>query len=151
MESRGLETWRVTVADEPLDVVLAVSPDGQVRYQVGTVRRWAACAWEAGCLHLSSGGRGLVVEEKLPQGVVADETSDGTLRSPASGVVTSLSVTPGDQVEAGQRALTLESMKIESPLICSVPGKVSEVRVAVGDQVSQRQVLVVIETADAAT
>jgi biotin carboxyl carrier protein len=58
--------------------------------------------------------------------------------------VFSVSVTEGDQVEAGATLLVLESMKMEIPVLCENGGTVSEVKVQPGDVVQEGDVLVVV-------
>jgi urea carboxylase len=47
-----------------------------------------------------------------------------------------LAVRPGDTVAAGQHLLTLEAMKMESPVTAPVAGRVAGIHVAPGDLVS---------------
>ena len=56
-------------------------------------------------------------------------------------------VRPGDTVTAGQHLLTLEAMKMESPVTAPVPGRVAAVHVAPGDQVSPGTVLLTLAPA----
>ncbi|WP_329180544.1 urea carboxylase [Streptomyces sp. NBC_01477] len=55
-----------------------------------------------------------------------------------------LAVRPGDTVAAGQHLLTLEAMKMESPVVAPVAGRVSTVHVTPGDQVSPGTVLLTL-------
>ena len=65
--------------------------------------------------------------------------------APMPGVVVGVSVEEGAAVEPGQGVVTLEAMKMENELKCETGGLVKKVRVAVGQGVSQGEVLVVIE------
>ena len=60
------------------------------------------------------------------------------------GVVASIAVQEGQSVNAGDRIVELEAMKMKVPLTADRSGKVSRVAVAVGDAVEAGQVLVVI-------
>ncbi|MDW5596340.1 urea carboxylase [Conexibacter stalactiti] len=73
----------------------------------------------------------------LPPGAVAIE-------APLSASVWLVEVRPGDRVDAGQRLLTLEAMKMETALESPVAGEVVDVLVGVGDQVSPGTSLVVV-------
>ena len=53
-----------------------------------------------------------------------------------------LLVSEGDEVKAGDRLASLESMKMESPVVAATDGVVTGVFAAVGDQVSQGQALI---------
>jgi urea carboxylase len=55
-------------------------------------------------------------------------------------------VNPGDRVNAGQRLLTLEAMKMETSLDSPVDGHVLDVLVGPGHQVSPGARLIVLST-----
>ena len=61
-------------------------------------------------------------------------------------MVLEIKVAPGDTVERGQVVVLLEAMKMEHPLKAEVQGTVSQIQVAVGDQVKVRQLLISIES-----
>jgi urea carboxylase len=67
-------------------------------------------------------------DRALPPGAVAVEAE-------LAAAVWQLSVRPGDTVSAGQQLLTLEAMKMESPVTSPVPATVRSVDVAPGTQV----------------
>ncbi|PZF79705.1 biotin/lipoyl-binding carrier protein [Jiangella anatolica] len=58
--------------------------------------------------------------------------------------VHSVTVSVGDQVDAGTTLLILESMKMEIPVLCEDAGQVSEIKVGPGDVVQEGDVLVVL-------
>ncbi|MGH2467070.1 MAG: acetyl-CoA carboxylase biotin carboxyl carrier protein subunit, partial [Candidatus Limnocylindrales bacterium] len=60
------------------------------------------------------------------------------------GRVVRVDVAVGDEVEAGQRLLSIEAMKMENELRASQPGTVSRVLVTPGATVERGQELVVI-------
>lgn len=60
------------------------------------------------------------------------------------GRVVEVLVAPGDPVEAGQCLVVIEAMKLESHVLAPAAGKVEELRVRAGDQVTFRQVLAVV-------
>ena len=66
----------------------------------------------------------------------------GEVESPLAGNVLSVSVKPGDQVNAGDTLLVLEAMKMESNVASPKAGTVGEVLVNAGDAVRTGQVLV---------
>lgn len=61
--------------------------------------------------------------------------------------VLSVSVEPGQHVEAGDELLLLDSMKMEIPVVTEIAGTVAEVTVAAGDTVRDGDPLVVISRA----
>ena len=54
-------------------------------------------------------------------------------------------VKPGDQVNAGDMLVLLDSMKMEIPVLTEFGGTVAEVAVRAGDVVTEGDVLAVIE------
>jgi urea carboxylase len=75
----------------------------------------------------------------LPSGAVSVE-------APVSASVWQVDVNPGDRVNAGQRLLTLEAMKMETSLDSPVDGHVLDVLVGPGHQVSPGARLIVLST-----
>jgi acetyl-CoA carboxylase carboxyltransferase component/biotin carboxyl carrier protein len=71
----------------------------------------------------------------------------GLLRAPAPGLVLSLSVAEGAEVQAGERLMALEAMKMEMPVVAPVAGRVRKVLVAQGVQVAAGDPLIVLEPA----
>jgi len=62
--------------------------------------------------------------------------------SPIAGTVFDIRVKPGDTVKANDTVLVLEAMKMESNIVSTQAGTISEVCVNVGDSVTHGQVLV---------
>lgn len=65
--------------------------------------------------------------------------------STMAGTVLNIMVGSGDEISAGQEVIMLESMKMEIPIETQLSGKVSEVKVNIGDFVNEGDVLIVIE------
>jgi len=74
----------------------------------------------------------------------AREEIPGSLVSPMPGTVVRVDAVVGASVVAGTPLVTLEAMKMEHTLRAPHTGTISEVRVAVGDQVDTGAVLVVV-------
>jgi acetyl-CoA carboxylase biotin carboxyl carrier protein len=74
--------------------------------------------------------------------MAAPETSQILAEMVAS--VLSVAVAPGDDVEAGDTVMLLESMKMEIPVLVERAGTVHEVRVVSGDVIQEGDVLVVL-------
>ncbi|EWG11842.1 acetyl-CoA carboxylase biotin carboxyl carrier protein subunit [Cytobacillus firmus] len=67
------------------------------------------------------------------------------ITSSMAGTVLNVLVEAGQDVNAGQEVLMLESMKMEIPVESETAGKVSEVKVSIGDFVNEGDVLIVFE------
>lgn len=70
---------------------------------------------------------------------------NGTLTAPMPGLVVSVDVAPGAQVEKGQVLAVLEAMKMQHQLRAAVDGSVAEVFVAAGQQIDSGAVILTIE------
>lgn len=67
------------------------------------------------------------------------------LQAAMAGTVFTVNVTEGEEVQAGQVIIVLESMKMEIPIETDIAGKVASINVQVGDFVNEEDVLAVIE------
>lgn len=67
------------------------------------------------------------------------------IKSNMAGSVFLIQVQVGDQVQAGQDVVILESMKMEVPITSEEAGTVKEIKVNVGDFVNEGEILVVLE------
>jgi 3-methylcrotonyl-CoA carboxylase alpha subunit len=74
-------------------------------------------------------------------GAGGGSASDGALRAPMPGKIVAASAKVGDAVVKGQPIVVLEAMKMEHALVAPFDGTVSEIGVAVGDQVTADAVL----------
>jgi glutaconyl-CoA/methylmalonyl-CoA decarboxylase subunit gamma len=72
-------------------------------------------------------------------------TGPGDVPSPLAGRVTAIVVSPGQTVKEGDHLLTLEAMKMNTFVFAPKAGKVAQIKIAVGDAVDERQVLLRIE------
>jgi acetyl-CoA carboxylase biotin carboxyl carrier protein len=62
-----------------------------------------------------------------------------------AGTIFKVLVTAGDEVEAGQDVIVLESMKMEIPLQAEMAGRVTAIHVEEGQFVNEGEVLLVME------
>ncbi len=74
----------------------------------------------------------------------ATSTSSGSLVAPISGVVISVNVAEGDEVETGQLLLVLESMKMQMEMRSVCSGKVESINVHPKSQISKGELLIKI-------
>jgi acetyl-CoA/propionyl-CoA carboxylase, biotin carboxylase, biotin carboxyl carrier protein len=65
--------------------------------------------------------------------------------APMPGVVLAVEVAIGETVAAGAAVVTLEAMKMEHGVVAPIAGRLAELRIAAGDQVTRGQVLGVVE------
>ena len=76
---------------------------------------------------------------------VESASEDKLLRSPVTGIVIKVNVTPGQAVKANDLVVVLEAMKMETNVTAQGAGKVKNVRVKPGDSVKTGQVIVEFE------
>jgi biotin carboxyl carrier protein len=74
----------------------------------------------------------------------AHASGEATIRAPMPGLVSSVLVTSGEEVQRGQTIVVLEAMKMENDLTAPRAGYVRVLRVAKGQTVSQDEVLATI-------
>ncbi len=72
------------------------------------------------------------------------ESGEFQLKAPMPGLVVTVPVKEGQQIEKGQVLVILESMKMQNELKSPRTGKVEHVRVKAGESVEQRQLLLSI-------
>jgi len=68
-----------------------------------------------------------------------------TVEVPISGKIVSVNVKAGDAVKEGDVLCTLESMKMENPILAPVDGTITQVGVAVDQVVKPGDIVAVIE------
>ena len=135
---------------EPREVALLNLEAERVRFAVDGVAATAHFARVDETLHLDQGGRCEIFTESLPdlrRGL--DMAADAEVHSPMAGKVLQVRAQAGETVKSGDILVVLEAMKMEHEVAASAPGTVSEVTIAVGDQVKTRQVLVRMEPKNA--
>ncbi|MBB5632064.1 pyruvate carboxylase [Cryobacterium mesophilum] len=84
----------------------------------------------------------ITVESKAAE--KANSSAPGQVAAPFSGVV-SLKVASGDRVEAGQVVASIEAMKMEAAITCSVAGTVARLAIPQTQQVDAGDLLLVVE------
>jgi biotin carboxyl carrier protein len=67
------------------------------------------------------------------------------VRTEVAGLVSEVSVKPGDRIDAEEALIVIECMKMLLPCVSPWAGVVQSVRVAVGDMVAEGQVVVDLE------
>jgi pyruvate carboxylase len=91
----------------------------------------------------------LVVDNSLTQGAVrhpkAEPNNPLHVAAPMPGLVVGVGVTPGEEIAAGQKLVSLEAMKMETTVYAERPAKVAEVLVRPGTQVEGGDLLIRFE------
>jgi len=82
---------------------------------------------------------------KAAAGGSVSDTGEFHLKAPMPGMVVSILVEDGQDVEQGQVMLILESMKMQNELKAPRAGTVSRIRVKPGESVEQRETLLSVQ------
>ena len=93
-------------------------------------------------------GRSEVFSLSPPRDTGAHSAHDGNILAPMPGKVIAVDVAEGQQVEAGQRLLVLEAMKMEHALTAPFAGVVADLAATVGGQVQVDALLVRVMASD---
>ncbi len=133
---------RVIVEDDrgnTYDIDLDTDVQDKVDYR-------GAGPYPAHVLHL---GEVIEFRHHQPRGTGTTSAADGDILAPMPGRVIAVHVSEGDAVEAGQRLLVLEAMKMEHALTAPFKGTVEVFKVTEGAQVQVEQLLARVKRADA--
>ncbi len=85
---------------------------------------------------------GHIEEKPSTQSVRPKAEKEGDVTTPMPGRVTSIRVSEGDRVAAGDTVLTVEAMKMENEVHTPIDGVVKKIYVKVGDQVNPDETLI---------
>jgi geranyl-CoA carboxylase alpha subunit len=138
--------YRVTLpgeSDETVVLEILEATDDRVRFEAEGRQRTVAIVWDKDDLLMDDAG----VCRRLAVGVreaAAQEGGDGRVTAPMTGRIKTVHAVAGASCEAGETLVVLEAMKLESPVKAPFAGTIEDVRVAVGDQVENRQLLAVV-------
>ncbi len=138
----------VTVDGAPVDVHLWSASPHTVDVTVDGVRRTVEVHRDGAVVYVddASGASRFVERERfpLPTSVVAP----GSLVASIPGSVVRVGGSVGDHVRAGETIVVVEAMKMEHRIDSPTTGTITELRVAVGDQVVAGMVIAVVAPAD---
>ncbi|MET0765642.1 MAG: biotin carboxylase N-terminal domain-containing protein, partial [Blastococcus sp.] len=129
--------YRVDLDDRQIDVGVDRLGALESRLTVGD-ERFSVVANHAATSHL-------VEVDGVTHRITRDE--EGVVRAPAPAVVVAVRVGVGDEVEAGQIIVVLESMKMETAVRAPVTGRVRELLAVVNAQVDAGAALVRVDPA----
>jgi propionyl-CoA carboxylase alpha chain len=127
------------------DVTLVSASPGEVVLDLSGVRtRFTVTAYDRR-LEVESALGTLALTEVPRFADPAERVVEGATVAPMPGTVARLTVSEGVLVAAGDELLVLEAMKMQHRVVAATGGVVTELRVAVGQQVDAGAVLAVIE------
>lgn len=93
-------------------------------------------------LHLWLADQGLQIVYLSPATQQGSHTAaQGSLRAPMPGTVTAIYVQPGDQVEAGDTLMVMETMKMEHSIQAPTPGQIAQLHFALNDYAEEGALL----------
>ena len=81
--------------------------------------------------------------DKMPVKELADTSKQ--LASPMPGLLSSIAVSEGDEVKAGQEVCVIEAMKMENVLRAEKDGKVAKIHAGAGDSLAVDQIIIEFE------
>ena len=105
----------------------------------------AVLAQQDEALHLFHAGRAWSFDRVSERKSRAAEGGSGAVTAPLTGRIVDVAVREGESVQAGQRLLVLEAMKMEHTLTAPVAGVVTEVLAQAGGQAGKGALLLRIE------
>jgi len=134
-----MKKLRITIGDKSYDVTVEVlSDDAPPQAPLHATAPPAASAAAAG----APAPAAPVKKSAPPAGGPA---VDGAVISPLAGVVISVLVAEGEEVDEGQELIILEAMKMENRITAPAAGKVISIHAAEGQSVPESHVLMVLE------
>jgi geranyl-CoA carboxylase alpha subunit len=130
---------------EPLNLTVLHRDPQAALIECDGIREDVALLSQAATPALRFGGRSFDFRDlSFAPTVRAGAQGDGRVRATMNGSVVSVDVAVGDRVEAGQKVLVLEAMKMEHTHTSAVAGTVSAVHIEAGSQVTAHSVVVEI-------
>ena len=138
--------WIVTVDGEALTMRVVSRSDVEVRISREGVISAAAYARDGDGLWLDFGGAiRCFVDRTYAPPQLGDQSADGAVRSPVSGVVVSVEAKAGDRVRRGQTLATVEAMKMQYSILAPIDGVIAHANAVSGKQLPLRALLFAIE------
>ncbi len=130
--------YRISIADQVVDVGVERLSRFESRLTVGSGRHHVVTA-EGPSYHR-------VEVDSVSHRVTRDE--GGTVRSPAPAVVVAVRANAGDEVQAGETLIVLESMKMETYVRAPYAGRIRDITAIVNSQVDAGAALIRIDRLD---
>jgi len=138
--------FTVRLGEEQVVIDVVRSMEGEFHYLCEGVQAKARIALEGNEVWLDAEAAiHRYSDLSLAPAQAAAAGSDGRLLAHSDGKLVAVHVKPGDRVEKGQVLAVLEAMKMEFQLQLPVAGTVESVSAAAGQQVKNKQLLVVVK------
>jgi len=138
----------ITLEGRVFKIKLEDLPSGTIRVTINGEKRLVSIVEETASALILEIDEQLVTVERPPallpakeKGVSQTSALEGVLVSPLPGLVVSIEVREGDEVDAGAPLLTIEAMKMESIIRAERHAKISEIMVKMGEAVRKGQLL----------
>ncbi len=139
--------WLVNGEESALPVAEGVSvvPSGGI-LRVNSARgsSSAVAVKHGDTTYVSYQGQVYEVKKKPPVGSPHQAASSAEARAPMPGMIVEVCVAVGDVVHTGSKLMVLEAMKMQQPILAGMDGTVELIGAAVGDQVSDSDLLIKI-------
>jgi len=84
-------------------------------------------------------------EEIIREKIVRSSIEIKEIKSPLTGTISEIFVEKGQEVEAGQKLLTVISMKMENEIVSETTGRIKEIKVKRDQNVKKNDVLITFE------
>ena len=82
---------------------------------------------------------------QIKQTVMADPADSSQIGAPIPGLLTKISVKPGDAVKKNDSIAVIEAMKMETDVVATMDGTIKEINVREGDTVEAGELIITIE------
>jgi len=125
-----MERLRITVDGKSYEVVVEKIDDGSSEAAAAPVRSAAPAARAAAA--------------PAPAPIASAPAAAGDMTSPLAGIVQAIEVAVGAQVKEGDLVITLEAMKMYTPINATASGTIKAIHVKTGDSVEEGQALFTI-------
>ncbi|MFW6080629.1 MAG: acetyl/propionyl/methylcrotonyl-CoA carboxylase subunit alpha [Desulfosalsimonas sp.] len=132
-----------TALDREIQLEWTGAQNGTIAFIDQGVRKTANFMFAEERLYIDDGSGHFIFENRTLETAAASDTeASGDVISSMNGVVTEVMVSSGQQVEAGQSLLVIESMKMQHQIAAPAHATVESVMVSAGDQVKPGQLMV---------
>ncbi|HRH88268.1 MAG TPA: 3-methylcrotonyl-CoA carboxylase, partial [Rubrivivax sp.] len=125
-------------------IVELLGPSGaERRIAIDGLQADATVVFAGGRLHLALNGQTGVIDDLTHAPPLrADAAGESAVHAPMNGRLLAVLVAVGERVAKGQRVAVLEAMKMEHQLVARRDGTVERIGAVVGDQLTQRALVV---------
>jgi biotin carboxyl carrier protein len=141
--------YRVVVEGTPYEVTFLQNTGSSVRFAIGGVEYDVALENTSRILSGHSPSPSAITPPPPAAAPTATKGRDpGVITAPMPGLVVSVQVEKGQEVQVGEEVAVLEAMKMENGVTTSQAGTVQEICVNAGEQVEAGTVLIRLSSED---